>query len=98
MVLASEITININSILAVAGLITSLGVIVGLLWAIFQTKKKWDDYGIQIQTLRDEQYMQTRVLQATLDGLKQLGCNGKVTDAKNELDDYINKLSHGKIA
>ena len=48
----------------------------------------------QIKTLKSEQYMQTRVLLAVLDGLHQQGCNGKVTGAIEELTDFLNKNSH----
>lgn len=49
----------------------------------------------EIKALKAEQYIQTKVLWATLDGLHQLGCNGKVTEATNELGEYLNKQAHG---
>jgi len=33
---------------------------------------------------------------ATLDGLKQQGANGNVTDAYNLLEKHVNKAAHGK--
>lgn len=48
----------------------------------------------KITSLKDEQYIQTRVLLAVLDGLHQQGCNGKVTEATAELTDFLNKSSH----
>lgn len=98
-----EVVINANTIIGIAGLVSAIGVLIGLIRNYFKQIDKWNGYdetitniGSDIQTLRDEQYVQTKVLQATLDGLKQLGCNGKVTDAKNELDEYINRLSHNQ--
>jgi len=98
-----EVVVNANTVIGIAGFITAVGVLVGVAKSWVQQLKKWNGYDQQIsgisdeiQTLRDEQYVQTMVLQATLDGLKQLGCNGKVTEAKHELDDYINRLSHNQ--
>ena len=54
------------------------------------------DINEQTQILRDEQYMQTRVLFAVLDGLHQLHCNGEVTKASSELNDYLNRTTHRK--
>lgn len=31
---------------------------------------------------------------ACLDGLKQMGCDGNVTQAKNDLEKYLNKSAH----
>lgn len=31
---------------------------------------------------------------ACLDGLKQMGCNGNVTKAKNALEEHLNKTAH----
>lgn len=92
-----------NIIISCASLITSLGVIIGCLKVYFKRTEKWDSYDDQIksiedqiQGLRDEQYMQTHVLWAALDGLHQLGCNGEVAKTRTELNDWLNKKSHEK--
>lgn len=54
------------------------------------------DQNAKIQQIQAEQCMQTYVLQAVLDGLHQLHCNGKVTEASNKLDKYINKQAHNQ--
>ena len=96
-----EIILSANTIIGIAGLISAIGVLLGLIRNYFKQVDKWNGYDKkfdivfnEIQTLRDEQYMQTRVLMATLDGLHQLGCNGEVTIASNELNDYLNRMSH----
>lgn len=33
---------------------------------------------------------------ATLDGLKQLNCNGKVSEAKEKMDKHLNQQAHGE--
>lgn len=96
-------TLDANLIISAASLITAIGVILGCIKAYFKQTDKWNGYdtqikGIedQIQGLRDEQLMQTHVLWATLDGLHQLGCNGEVTKASNELKEYLNIQTHKK--
>ena len=69
--------------------------------------QKWDNYGMKIdelqtdlnarlQQIQDEQYILTDCMSAVLDGLHQLKCNGRVTEAKASLDNYINKRAHEK--
>lgn len=57
--------------------------------------QKWDEYESKIQDIKEEQCMLTYCMMATLDGLHQLGCNGKVTQARSDLDKYMNKQAHG---
>lgn len=48
----------------------------------------------KMQSVMAEQCMQTYVLQAVLEGLHQLHCNGPVTEARDKLSKYINKQAH----
>lgn len=48
----------------------------------------------KIQQTQSELFILTECMAAVLDGLKQLNCNGKVTEAKNNLDAYLNKRAH----
>lgn len=96
-----EFVLNTNAVIGLSGLLTALTVLIGFIRNWFKQTDKWDGYDKQIsdinasiQNLQKEQYIQIKTLQATLDGLKQLGCNGKVTEAKHELDDYINRAKH----
>lgn len=101
MLLSGEITFNINAIIGFAGLVTALGVLFTFLHNTTKQIDKWNGYDKTIKKinksmakLRNEQYVQITTLYAVLDGLKQLNCNGKVTEAKNELDTYIAKLAY----
>lgn len=49
----------------------------------------------KLQQIQAEQCMITYCMNATLDGLHQLGANGKVTEAREKLDKFINKQAHG---
>lgn len=52
------------------------------------------DTEAKLQQIRAEQYMLTMCMQAVLDGLIQLKCNGNVTKAKHDLDEYIVKQAY----
>ena len=48
----------------------------------------------EIKSIKDEQCMMSYVMLACLDGLKQLGCNGKVTEAHEKLQKHLNEQAH----
>ena len=52
------------------------------------------DTEAKIQEVRAELYILTECMQGVLDGLHQLNCNGKVTEAQEKLDSYLNKRAH----
>lgn len=65
--------------------------------------QKWDsadekdsEFNARIQQIQAEQCMLTYCMMATLDGLHQLGCNGKVTEARSKLDKFINEQAHNQ--
>lgn len=96
-----ELTISLDTLETVAKIITSLAVICGVVTALVKQFKKWQDYDKRISNidgeiakLKEEQCMQTYVLQAVLDGLHQLGCNGKTTEASEKLSKFINQKAH----
>lgn len=48
----------------------------------------------EMQIVKDELCVISFALLAALDGLKQLGANGNVTKAHNELEKHLNKQAH----
>lgn len=52
------------------------------------------DTELKIQQLRTELFVITECTSAILDGLKQLNCNGHVTEAKHNLDEYLRNVAH----
>lgn len=96
-----EITINTGVIIGIAGLISALAVIVGLIVSTIKQIEKWNAYEAkfsatnnEIQNLKKEQFLQIKTERAILDGLHQLGCNGQTTRAAKELDEYLLKVAH----
>ena len=59
-----------------------------------QNNENHADTEAKIQEVRAEQEILTDCMYATLDGLHQLGCNGKVTEARSMLDQYLIKRAH----
>lgn len=47
--------------------------------------------------INDELCVMSWALLATLDGLKQKGCNGNVTKAHEALEKHLNKKAHGQV-
>lgn len=100
-----EFVINANTIIGIAGLLSAILAIAGIYNKGFKQVEKWESYDKKIdevkaevrtetKKLQDEQYMQTKVLLAVLDGLQQQGCNGNVTKAHNDLTQFLNERAH----
>jgi hypothetical protein len=52
--------------------------------------------GVSCKNIKQEQAVICKSLLACLDGLHQLGANGKVTKSLNELEEYINNSAHNQ--
>lgn len=51
----------------------------------------------KLQQMSSELCILTYSNLATLEGLKQLNCNGPVTEAKEKLEKYLNQQAHGEF-
>lgn len=92
-----DITINLDTIEKIAVLLTSLGVIGGVVMAVLS----W--FGKQRKTAKDVNEIKSELCElsfcilAALDGLKQLGANGNVTKAYDRLEKHLNKQAHDQL-
>lgn len=86
--------IDTNTIITAASLITALVVIFSAIFAIYRWYLKQNHQDKEIKSIKKEQCVICYGLLACLDGLKQLGANGNVTDAYNEMEKHINKQAH----
>lgn len=63
-----------------------------------EIKKTQEDIRVEfdskVQEIKAEQYIIVECLRAVLDGLHQQGCNGKVSEALKNLDDYLVERAH----
>ena len=89
-----EVTINADTLIALAELLTALGVIGGvILWCVkfVQRSRRQSE---ELKAIRKEQTLICYGLLACLQGLKEQGCNGPVTEAMNRLEDHLNQAAH----
>ena len=57
-------------------------------------KKSTEREHEEIQAIHDELCVLSYAMLASLDGLKQLHCNGEVTKAHEKLEKYLNRQAH----
>ena len=81
-------------IATVAGVITSLGMIFGMIFAVYKWFLKQEKQDKDICEIKEEQQILTRGVLACLQGLKEQGCDGPVTTAIIQLERHINKEAH----
>jgi hypothetical protein len=86
--------IDANTIIVTASVITALVVIFSAIFAVYKWYLKQEKQDKEILRIKDEQGVMCYAMLACLDGLKQLGANGNVTDAFNKLEKHINQKAH----
>lgn len=80
--------------------LTLVAVVAGLgsLWAVIYKSVQWLErqkmQDTEIDKIKEEQCVMCYGLLATLDGLKQLGANGNVTEAHQKLAKHLNQQAH----
>lgn len=81
-------------IITIASVITALGVIFGMIFAVYRWYLKQEKQDKDIKSIKEEQTLLTYGVLACLKGLKEQGCDGPVTTAINQIEKYINKQAH----
>ena len=59
-----------------------------------EIKKLKEAHNKDVTEIKEELCVLSFAMLATLDGLKQLNCNGQVTEAHNRLSKHLNKQAH----
>ena len=99
--------VNADTIIRLAALIGAISAIVAFFYKFFKwldNQQKQDEKLAELKKQHEEDINDIKSelcvivygLFAALDGMKQLGANGNVTDAYNVLEKRINKTAHGK--
>ena len=83
--------INITTL---AAAITALGVVFGAIFAIYRWFLKQEKQDRDIEFIKEEQTVLVHGVLACLKGLKEQGCNGPVTEAIEQIEEYINRQAH----
>ena len=81
-------------ITAIAGVVTALGVIFGLLFAVYRWYLKQEKQDTDIKFIKEEQILLTQGVLACLKGLQEQGCDGPVTTAINQIERHLNQQAH----
>lgn len=97
--------VDADTIIKTAALLSAAGAILACLYKLFkwlENQQTQDDkikelrkkHEEDIEEIKKEQCVMCYALLATLDGLKQLGANGNVSEAHNMLEKHLNKTAH----
>lgn len=89
-----SVTVSADTIIAIAAVIGALGVIFGVVFAVYRWYLKQEKQDKDIAHIKEEDTLIVFALSACLDGLQQLGANHTVPIAKDKLDKYINQQAH----
>lgn len=89
-----SVTISADAIITIAAVIGALGVIFGVVFAVYRWYLKQEKQDKDITRIKEEDTLIVFALSACLDGLQQLGANHTVSIAKDKLDKYINQQAH----
>ncbi len=91
----------INAAAVLGAVVSIAGIVYGIIkWFQRQNnspaeiEKLKEVHDKDIRELKDELCELTFAMLATLNGLKQLNCNGQVTEAYNRLSKHLNKQAH----
>lgn len=90
----SSVTVSADTIITIAAVIGALGVIFGVVFAVYRWYLKQEKQDKDIAHIKEEDTLIVFALSACLDGLQQLGANHAVPIAKDKLDKYINQRAH----
>lgn len=86
--------IDANTLVTAASVVGAVATLGGIALAVCRWVAKQNKQDSDIKEIKSELCMHAYVLLAVLDGLKQKGCNGKVTEAQDKLSKHINKQAH----
>ena len=93
-----KVIISADTLIALAELLTALGVIGGvILWCIKFVQRSRRQHE-ELKAIRREQTLICYGLLACLQGLKEQGCNGPVTEAMNRIEEHLNQAAHDEEA
>ncbi len=83
-----------ETIVAIGAVISAAILIIGTISKVFKWFERQKKQDMEIQSIKEEDAMICYCLFAVLDGLKQLGANGNVSEAHEKLQKYLNNKSH----
>ena len=88
------ITITADTIITIGAVLGALGVIFGVIFAVYRWYLKQNKQDVDIKSIKDEQCLLTYGVLACLKGLEEQGCDGPVKDAINKIEKHVNQQAH----
>ena len=92
--MGNGITITTDTIITIAAVIGALGVIFGVIFAVYRWYLKQNKQDEDIKSMKDEQCLLTYGVLACLKGLAEQGCDGPVKEAINKIEKHMNQQAH----
>jgi len=86
--------IDVEAVNAIAKLLGSLGVIVGVIVTVYKFIERDKRQSKIIEAMQKEQTLICYGLRGALQGLIEQGCNGPCKDALTKLDKHLNQEAH----
>ena len=86
--------IDASAIIEIGKVIGAIMVICGLPISIYKWYSRQNEQDVEIKKMKEEQCLLTYGTLACLKGLKELGCNGPVTEAIDKMEKHLNKAAH----
>lgn len=101
-----QIELTVQTVITAGAVVGALGGIGAIAfkfvrWVDRQKKQDEELAGLRkhhdedMQSIKEELALQTRGILASLKGHQEQGCNGPVTEAVNEIEEYLNEKAHG---
>ena len=88
------ITITTDTIITTGAVITALGIIFGVVFAVYRWYLKQNRQDTDIESIKEEQCLLTYGVLACLKGLAEQGCDGPVKDAIKKIEKHMNQKAH----
>lgn len=89
------ITVSWQTIITAAAVLAAVGAILKTYNKGYDLVKHQKEQDKDIQDIKAELAIATKGILACLQGLKEQGCDGPVTEAITEINDHLNKKAHG---
>ena len=83
-----------QTIITVAAVVAAVGALIDRYNKMHNWYLKQEKQEENIKAIKEEQQILTVGVLACLKGLKEQGCNGPVTDAIREIEEYLNRKAH----
>ena len=90
-----DMYIDWETIMTAAKVVGAIGVLAGVVVAVFLFVVSYKRQQTEIAAIKREQTVMCYGILACLKGMKEQGCNGPVTEALHMLEKHLNCSAHG---